>query len=192
MSDASRLEKDKIRKKILLKRKDLLKSAVNDLSGIISRKVLSIKKIKSAKTYLVYLPINNEVDTKFIINFLIQNQKKIFVPAYIEKSWVIGRLKNLDDLKRNQLKTLQPKKIIRADISEIDVAFVPGIAFDKNGVRLGYGKGVYDRLLAGFSGAKIGLAYDFQIVDKIPKENHDLLMDKVISEKRNLAVVRKV
>src|SRR3989344_870946 len=184
MSDSSRLEKDKIRKKILLKRKNLSKNTVAKLSGIISRKVLSIIKIKSAKTYLVYLPINNEVDTKFIINFLIQNQKKIFVPAYIEKSWVIGRLKNLDDLKRNQLKTLQPKKIIRADISEIDVAIVPGIAFDKSGHRLGYGKGVYDQLLTDFSGVKIGLAYDFQIVDKAPHEQHDLKIDLLISENK--------
>src|SRR3990167_2357643 len=145
MSDASRLKKDKIRKKILLKRKRLSKNTVVKLSAFISKKVLSIKKIKSTKTYLVYLPIDNEVDTKFIINFLMQNQKKIFVPAYVEKSWVICGLKNLDDLKRNQLKTLQPKKIIKADISEIDVAFVPGIAFDKNGVRLGYGKGIYDQ-----------------------------------------------
>ena len=186
MSDASRLEKDKIRKKILLKRKDLLKSAVNDLSGIISRKVLSIKKIKSAKTYLVYLPINNEVDTKFIINFLIQNQKKIFVPAYVEKSWVICGLKNLDELKRNHFRTLQPKKIIKADISTIDVAIVPGVAFDKNGVRLGYGKGVYDRLLSNFDGLKIGLAYDFQIVDKAPHEQHDLKIDLLISENKIL------
>ena len=186
MSDASRLEKDKIRKKILLKRKDLLKSDVNDLSGIISRKVLSIKKTKSAKTYLVYLPINNEVDTKFIISSLIQNYKKIFIPAYFGKEWIICRLKSLDDLKRNQLKTLQPKKIIRSDISEIDVAIVPGIAFDKSGHRLGYGKGIYDQLLTDFSGVKIGLAYDFQIVDKAPHEQHDLKIDLLISENKIL------
>ena len=183
MSDSSRLEKDKIRKKILLKRKNLSKNTVAKLSGIISRKVLSIIKIKSAKTYLVYLPINNEVDTKFIINFLIQNQKKIFVPAYVEKSWVICGLKNLDELKRNHFRTLQPKKIIKADISTIDVAIVPGVAFDKNGVRLGYGKGVYDRLLSNFDGLKIGLAYDFQIVDKLSKEEHDLKLDMVVTDK---------
>ncbi len=186
MSDTSKLEKDKIRKKILLKRKNLLKSDVNKLSGIISRKVLSIKKIKNANTFLVYLPINNEVDAKFIINFLIQNQKKIFVPAYIEKSWTICLLKNLDHLKMNQLITLQPKKIIKADISEIDVAIVPGVAFDKSGVRLGFGKGIYDKLLSNFKELKIGLAYDFQILERLPREQHDLDVDLLISENKIL------
>ena len=65
----------------------------------------------------------------------------------------------------------------------MEVAIIPGLAFGKNDTRLGYGKGVYDQLLANFKGLKIGLAYDFQIVDKLPKERHDLKMDMVLTEK---------
>ena len=63
---------------------------------------------------------------------------------------------------------------------------MPGIAFDKSGHRLGYGKGIYDQLLTDFSGVKIGLAYDFQIVDKAPHEQHDLKIDLLISENKIL------
>ena len=66
----------------------------------------------------------------------------------------------------------------------MDVSIIPGVAFDKKGVRLGYGKGVFDRLLAKSQAFKIGLAYDFQIVDELPREKHDLVMDIVESEKK--------
>ena len=72
----------------------------------------------------------------------------------------------------------------------IDVAIIPGVAFDKKGTRLGYGKGVFDRLLAKSKDFRIGLAYEFQIVDTLPKENHDLVMDMVVTENR-LIVNRK-
>ena len=66
------------------------------------------------------------------------------------------------------------------------VILVPGLAFDRNGGRMGFGKGYYDRLLESSNAVKIGLCYDFQILEKIPTESHDVPMNFVITEKEIL------
>ena len=69
------------------------------------------------------------------------------------------------------------------DISEIEMIIVPGVAYDRNGNRVGRGKGYYDRLLAETRAAKVGVAYDFQVVDEIECEPHDVRVDIVITDK---------
>lgn len=191
MSENIKAVKDKIRKKILLKRQALTTDQVTKLSSIIISKILRLKKIKDFQNYLIYLPTKNEVDTKLLIHFLIQNRKNIYVPALVENDWTISQFKSLDGLVKNKYKTLQPKKISAVSSNKIDVAIVPGVAFDKKGVRLGYGKGVYDNLLKKFKGLKIGLAYEFQIVERLPAESHDLKTDLIVTEKQvvNLASI---
>ena len=79
---------------------------------------------------------------------------------------------------------LTPKRSCKpTDLSLIDVAIVPGRAFDKAGVRLGRGKGYYDKFLSSLSAAKVGIGFHFQLFGKLPQEPHDILMDVVITEK---------
>jgi 5-formyltetrahydrofolate cyclo-ligase len=78
------------------------------------------------------------------------------------------------------LKSKRPK----AALGEIDIVVVPGVGFDGEGYRLGFGKGYYDRTLKTYEGLVIGLAYDFQIVDRLPRESHDARCDWVVSESR--------
>lgn len=71
----------------------------------------------------------------------------------------------------------------QVDLSQVKGLLIPGLVFNKNGTRLGKGKGYYDRALVGFSGTKVGVCFDFQISDKlIPHEPHDIMMDYLISE----------
>ena len=72
----------------------------------------------------------------------------------------------------------------KIDPKEIDLIIVPGIVFDLRGFRIGYGEGYYDRLLKSAGVPKIGLAYEFQMRDKLPKESHDVCVDKIITENR--------
>ena len=67
------------------------------------------------------------------------------------------------------------------DVSDIELIVVPAVAYDLKGNRLGRGKGFYDRLLSNTKATKIGIAYEFQIVDDIPTEPHDVAMDIIIS-----------
>jgi 5-formyltetrahydrofolate cyclo-ligase len=77
---------------------------------------------------------------------------------------------------------MDPKKICENP----DLAFVPGIAFDLNCFRIGYGGGYYDRFLGKRKCFKVGICFDFQIVERIPHEAFDIRMDIVISEKREI------
>lgn len=69
-----------------------------------------------------------------------------------------------------------------ADPNEIELIVVPGVAYDRKGMRLGRGKGFYDRLLSENKATKIGVCYDFQLLDSIPSEPHDVPVDVVISQ----------
>lgn len=76
-----------------------------------------------------------------------------------------------------------------ADIKDIELIIVPGIAYDRRGNRVGRGKGYYDRLLASSHATRIGVGYDFQLIDEdIPSEKHDVAMDIVITESRRLVI----
>ena len=69
-------------------------------------------------------------------------------------------------------------------LSSIDVVIVPGVGFDLAGRRLGYGAGYYDRTLAAYQGQRIGLAYELQVVPRLPEAPHDLRIDQLVTESR--------
>jgi 5-formyltetrahydrofolate cyclo-ligase len=76
-----------------------------------------------------------------------------------------------------------------ADISQIELIVVPAIAYDRRGNRVGRGKGYYDRLLAETSATKVGVGYDFQLLDEeIPAEPHDVAVDMVITDRRRIVI----
>ena len=68
---------------------------------------------------------------------------------------------------------------------------MPGIAFDKHGARVGFGKGCYDKFLAKTQAVKVGFCYDFQLCDEIETDKHDILMDYLVSEKGILKIGKK-
>lgn len=193
------LNKDFLRKKYLNLRKKLTKKFVQEKSSKIIRKLLSLDQLREARGIVAYLPINNEVDTRAIINRLSSRKIKMLLPCYLKDQhrYVFTEFLGWQDLEEGPYGILQPSPSVRLkspkddegsviDSSKVEVAIIPGVAFDRRGVRLGYGKGVYDRLLGRSNALKIGLAYDFQVLDELPKEEHDLVMDILITEARIL------
>ena len=178
--------KSGLRKEFLRIRRFLSGQTVTNKSDQIFRNVIKLKELNVAQNFLVYLPVNNEVDTKQLINYLTLQQAAVFVPAFLKSTstYRVVKFTGYDDLEEGPYKVLQTKKLDTLDIDLVDVAIVPGVGFSKHGVRLGYGKGVYDQLLNNCSTLKIGLAYDFQVIDNIPRQKHDLVMDKVITESK--------
>lgn len=178
------IQKNTIRRQLLTKRGNLKKGEVIAKSRTIEKKLIDFFSKKDFSHFLVYNSVNNEVRTDDIFEHLIRSRKKIYLPTYIktEDTWVPAEFKDFNDLESGPFKILQPKNPRSDDLQLIEVVILPGVAFDKQGVRLGYGKGVYDKLLADFRGLKIGLAYDFQIVEKISAESHDLIVDMVVGE----------
>ena len=182
----STTDKKSLRRDLLKKRLSLTSLLVSFKSRAIAKHLLAIAQIREKDNFSCYLPINNEVDTKGIIDDLLQKEVSTFVPAYLatNNDYLFARFTGWQNLEEGPKGILQPRIVKSVDSSLIEIAILPGLAFSKEGVRLGYGKGVFDRLLSKSKALRIGLAYDFQIVDEIPQEEHDLVMDLVVTEER--------
>jgi len=163
-------------------------------SGKITKRLLNLKEVFDKKNILIYLSIDKEVETEGIINGLLKKGTNIFVPFYSKKhnGWDLCEFQNWHELEKGPLGILQPKNPRVTSVDIVDLAILPGLAFSKDGVRLGYGRGVFDKLLFRSKALKVGLAYDFQVVDKLPWEKHDLVMNIVVTEKRVIRITPKL
>src|SRR3989338_1251735 len=181
-----------LKSEIFEKRKSLSKREIDEKSAAIREKLFSLNRFKDAKNIMFYVSFNNEVNTIEMIKELLKNKKEnkknIIVP-YVEKNNPIlqlSKLNSFDDLEPKTFGILEPKadKIRKLNIDDLDLVIVPGIVFDKNGHRIGYGHGYYDGFLKKIRAKKVGLAFELQLIEKIPEEGHDVPVDFVITEKR--------
>jgi len=183
--------KQTIKSGILEKRKSFSKEEVREKSEQIKERLCSLDEFKKSKNILTYVSFNNEVDTINTIKGLLdKNEKKVIVP-FVEKGNPIlqlSEIKDFNDLEPKTYGILEPMeyKIKKFDIGKLDLVIVPGVVFDKNGHRIGYGYGYYDRLLGKLNenATKIGLCYEFQLIEKIPEEMHDVPMDIIVTEEK--------
>ena len=166
----------KLRKNILDK---------SEKSKIISEKIASLPEYKNSKVIAAYSALNDEVDLTNIINECLASGKTICLPKVLNDSLMIFyKIDSLKDLKKGCFNILEPNsdKEAEIDCSNIDLFLIPGVAFDKNCNRLGYGKGYYDKFLVKNKGAKIGVAFKEQVIDSFENlmNENDIKMDKII------------
>lgn len=152
-------------------------------SSAVTQKLLLSEDFRAARDIFIYISKEDEVDTAEIIGGSIKCGKKVYCPIISGKSMLAGKF---GAMKKGKFGIPEPEKASR--IKKFDLIIVPGVAFDKNGFRLGRGGGYFDRFLPSMPGKKIGLAFDFQIVNRIPKENHDVAVDSIITEKRIIRI----
>ena len=180
--------KEEIRKKILEKRNNLSTYEIFEKSNKIISKLISLEEFKEAKKILCYVSFGSEVYTHGFIKAY-SSIKNIAVPVVNKEKneLILSCIRDWKELSTGAYGILEPKKIKKANPKEIEIAIIPGIAFDKRGYRIGYGEGYFDRLLSKMNAIRIAIAYELQIVNKIPDEKHDMKMDKIITEKRILS-----
>ena len=168
----------------------MIKDEVKIKSDEIRQRLLGVERVKQAKTICTFISAFKEPDTVEIIKEIWEQDKKIVVPITDIESGTLSLsyINSMDDMEKGAYGILEPKTVRKADENNIDVILVPGLAFDRNGGRMGFGKGYYDRLLESSKAVKIGLCYDFQILEKIPTESHDVPMNFVITEKEILEI----
>jgi len=173
--------KSKIRQKVREIRRD--KRNTESHSRKIMGLLFSLKEYKEAKTVLFYLSKGSEVQTKEMIKKTLKD-KEICLPVTdkLSHNIVICRFNGFDGLHQGAYGILEPKDLQIVDLFEIDLVIIPGIAFDRTGARIGHGKGYYDKLLKNLGIPKIALAFSSQIVEEIPREDHDVDVDKIITE----------
>ena len=177
--------KRNIKELMLEKRNSLSRQEFLEKSLSIRKNLESIKEYSNAKTVMYYVSFDSEVDTHDLIRNSL-GKKTVIVPKVeygkIEPSLIIA----FDNLIAAQpFGILEPIEIMKIANKNIDAVIVPGIAFDMEGYRIGYGMGYYDVFLKKVPKAlKIGLAYELQIVENIPREDHDVPVDIIVTEKR--------
>lgn len=173
-------EKWQIRKKIFKIFRKIPYSEVYVKSQKILDKILQLPDFQKAQKVFTYVSFGKEVSTRQLINEIFRQGKICLVPKVNreKKCLEIYKIKQWLDLKRGFKGILEPRKncLKITDYQSIDVAFIPLVAGDKENFRIGYGKGYFDKLFEkNFSSTKIiGLAFDFQILPKIPFEKHDV------------------
>ena len=180
--------KHKIRKEIKEKLKRYSKLERSTKSAIIKDRLFKEEEFKKSKVVMFYVSLKDEVDTLAMVDEALEMGKRVCVPVILseEKRLIAGEIKDRsEDLERQHFGIYQPKKgrVREVPLEDIDLVVVPGIAFDKANVRLGRGHGYYDRFLSGLPKPTktIGLAFDFQVVENLPQDSHDIPVWKTIT-----------
>lgn len=177
--------KNQLKESIFEKRNLLAKKEIIDKSRKIENNLFNLEYYKKSEIIMFFVSFNNEVNTHDMIKKSLKD-KTVIVPkvahSEIEPSVII----DLDNLvPSGKFGILEPIEAMKIAYKNIDLILVPGIVFDKEGHRIGYGFGYYDKFLKKVPKAiKVGLAFDFQVMDKIPKEMHDVPVDVIVTEKR--------
>ena len=138
---------------------------------------------RAAHTVLLYSSLPDEVDTHTFIRRW-EGRKRILLPVVVSDSELELRVyTGSGNMRRGAFNIDEPAGAAFTDYGSIDLAVIPGVAFDRHGNRLGRGRGYYDRLLArlGWAGVPtIGVCFDFQKLDAIPAETHDIAVGEVL------------
>jgi 5-formyltetrahydrofolate cyclo-ligase len=183
------MSKNAIRKRILKCRDALSPAAVLSWSAEVTARFLSADAYADATTLALYCAIRSEVRTAEIFTAAQQAGKRLLYPRTVGSSLEFVVVENLQMLVAGRFGIHEPLSGAILPLEEIDLMVLPGVAFDQKGIRLGYGLGCYDRVLAPPTRPTlVGLAYDFQIVPSLPQEEHDIPVDFVVTEGKILSI----
>lgn len=184
---------DRLQKSVLRKQMQTVRSELSDRetrSQAICDRWLQSDLHRNARAIVGYVNVRSEVSTRALIESCWQTNRRVAVPYCVDRHLELTWITAWTDLESGRFGILEPIEPLRTDatrcpqVAELDVILVPGVAFDRQGGRLGHGQGFYDRLLSQVSQQTtlVGVAFDCQIVPHIPTEPHDVPMDFVLTE----------
>ncbi|OGR81321.1 MAG: 5-formyltetrahydrofolate cyclo-ligase [Elusimicrobia bacterium RIFCSPLOWO2_01_FULL_64_13] len=194
MSKETQLSKGILRKEFRAVRDSLSKTYCNRSAARIASRLLSMPEVRAAKTAAVYLSKGSEADTFPILKKLVDAKKTVLAPRVLSagRQLEFCRIRRgLGDCHLGFYSVWEPNEDCpKVPPGRIDVLLVPGIAFDWQGYRLGYGKGYYDRfLLVNRIKVSVGLTYEKTFTTHIPHEATDAPVGWVVTEERTHKVV---
>lgn len=177
--------KNQLRKKYKAVRKNIDTDLRLKYNDEIFDRVISCKEYANSDTIFAYVSFGDEADTLRIIEHSIKIGKRVAVPFCIPNTSLMEfyYINSLDELEKGAFGVLEPfpASSVRAEVKQ-GLMLVPGLAFDKKGYRMGYGKGYYDRYLTDFCGVKIGLCYSCCFKRCILHNRYDKRVDYIISD----------
>jgi 5-formyltetrahydrofolate cyclo-ligase len=174
-------EKSSLRRLLLAKRDNLSADFINIASKQIRKNLKKIDSYKAAKTVACYYSIGSEVKTQDIIQEILSEGKTLALPRVEDKALVFCNVKKFEDLEKGEFGIMEPKQNCE-ELNKFDVILVPAIAMTRDGQRLGYGKGFYDRFLTAKDSISVALTYSKLIVKNIPRSNGDVPAKWIVTE----------
>ena len=182
--------KDHIRQTIKLKRLALSSNEVQRRSGSVFQHLIESDFYQNAQSIACYISVKNEVDTHHLIQTALKNSKQIGVPVTDpDGHMAFQAISSLNILHPVRFGLLEPPRDTNAEIppESFDLILLPGLAFDNRGNRIGSGGGYFDRFLPTTPARTAALSYDFQILNQIPTDSHDIRLDYIITESSVIA-----
>lgn len=173
------MDKKELRTNIKLLKKQHTKEQLLEQSDVVLSKLENDNDFKNAHIIMIYSALPDEVQTQAFLEKW-RHEKKIILPTVVGDDIIPVELAENTGFTVGDFNILEPQN--EPYTGNYDLIVVPGVAFDRNGNRIGRGKGYYDRFLCKHLNVKrIGICFDFQLVDEVPTEPNDIKMDKVIS-----------
>ncbi len=199
--------KKEIRKEIIKNRDLLTSTEIREKSSLIRSKLFNMKEYIESESIFCFLTFGSELETDEIIKDALEKKKKVYVP-YINKEEDVMyavEIENMDDFELNKFGIREPRRerfyfervIHNPDpvenpriLEASPLVLVPGVAFDRKGFRVGYGKGYYDRFFHTFPvKSKIALAFGLQLIDHVPAQEHDQSVDMILTENELIRIL---
>ena len=176
------MDKKELRLHIKTLKKQHSKEELKEQSELILEKLENHQSFIEAKIVMLYSSLPDEVQTQeFLTKW--RNEKKIILPTVVGDDIIPVELSKDTDFTIGDFNILEPQN--EPYSGSYDLIIVPGVAFDKNGNRIGRGKGYYDRFLCKHLDVRrIGICFDFQYVDEVPTEDNDIKMHEVLTTRR--------
>lgn len=174
------MTKPELRQAIRQLKRQFSREELGELSLAVIDRLCRNERFIEAKTILAYHSLPDEVATHDLVKKYSET-KTLLLPRVIgDGAMELRRYRGDDDLRRGSFGIMEPCGELFSDYDQIDLAIIPGMAFDPQGHRLGRGKGYYDRFLARARNIyKVGICFPFQLVDEVPTDETDVDMDAI-------------
>ena len=196
--------KKQLRKEVLQLRDSLTELERKEKSDSITKRVSSINEFCDADQYLLFASFRSEVDTSSLLSQALESHKPVYVPKVLGKEMKFYQIESLDELEQGYQGIPEPREEKHREFEPIPdqklFVLVPGAVFDKEGGRIGYGGGFYDKFLESLENkvprenlCKMAVAYGCQIIESgiIPQESYDISPDYIVTEDACIRIPNK-
>lgn len=187
------MDKKSLRKEMLRNRSKIPEDTREEYSKIIANSLFDTDHYKNAQTVMAFISFGSEINTRYIIEHAIKEGKIVVIPVMVPETRELKVSRILDfselELGHYNIPTQKEECLRFLDPKTIDLILTPGLIFARDGYRVGYGGGYYDRFLANHKDVdKIAIGFDMQVVDKVPTDEYDIPVDYILTEKSFIKV----
>ena len=179
------MKKKCLRNNYIAIRDEIPESARKEKSQKIFSRLKSLEEYKKARRIFIFVSMGSEVETIFWLDELLEN-KEVLIPATKkgDPEMKMARLLSKDELVENYWGILElPEDLVpEREENTCDLIITPGLAFDRQGYRIGYGSGFYDRFFSSHEGYRLGVGFHEQLVDDLPRDEYDLPVHAFLSD----------